>query len=105
MAPLSNVRRIAACVTIGLGLTLSARPVNGQQDGRKQKITSVRYVHVNPAGDANAAETNPNSLESAKRIVAIVLDDLNMSFSSMAYTRQALLKVIDTHIEPQTRSR
>jgi VWFA-related protein len=152
MAPLSNVRWIAACVTVGIGLTLSARPADCQpstvtseqsapsqrpllrigttlveidavvsdkqgrpltdlttddfelhQDGRKQKITSVRYVRVNPAGDATGADANPNSLEGAKRIVAIVLDDLNMSFSSMAYTRQALLKVIDTQIEPGDR--
>jgi VWFA-related protein len=157
-ASLSNVCRIAACVTIGAGLTLSARPAACQppapepqtstststsserpllrigttlveidavvtdkqgrhltgltpddfelhQDGRKQKITSVRYVHAYPpgTGGVQAANADPGSLEGAKRIVAIVLDDLNMSFESMAYTRKALLDVIDTQIEPGDR--
>jgi VWFA-related protein len=76
------------------------------QDGRKQKITSVRYVHASPAGQAaavSAANTDHDSLEGATRIVAIVLDDLNMSFTSMAYTRRALLELIDTQIEPGDR--
>ncbi len=51
----------------------------------------------------SAADADPTSPEGAKRIVAIVLDDLNMSFASMAYTRQALLKLIDTQIEPGDR--
>jgi VWFA-related protein len=140
MVTLSNARWIAACATLGAGLTLSAqtpappeRPLlrigttlveidavvtdkQGRQvtdltaddfelhqDGRKQKITSVRYVDASPASHVQAVNADPNSLEGAKRIVAIVLDDLNMSFEAMAHTRKALLTLIDTQIEPGDR--
>jgi VWFA-related protein len=67
------------------------------QDGRPQKISSVRYVSTDARGPASGGD------DDVRRTVAIVIDSLNMSFSSMAYTRQALLRFVDTQIEPGDR--
>jgi VWFA-related protein len=67
------------------------------QDGRAQKISSVRYVSTDARGPATGGD------DDVRRTVAIVIDSLNMSFTSMAYTRQALLRFVDTQIEPGDR--
>lgn len=67
------------------------------QDGRPQKITSVRYVSLDARGPASGGD------EDVRRTVAIVIDTLNMSFTSMAYTRHALLRFVGTQIEPGDR--
>jgi VWFA-related protein len=67
------------------------------QDGRPQKISSVRYVSTDARGPATGGD------DDVRRTVAIVIDSLNMSFSSMAHTRQALLRFVDTQIEPGDR--
>jgi VWFA-related protein len=67
------------------------------QDGRPQKISSVRYVSLDARGPASGGD------DDVRRTVAIVIDSLNMSFASMAYTRQALLRFVDTQIEPGDR--
>ena len=69
------------------------------QDGRPQKISSVRYVSTDARGPASGGD------DDVRRTVAIVIDSLNMSFTSMAYTRQALLRFVDTQIEPAIASR
>lgn len=66
------------------------------QDGRPQKISSVRYISTDAPGPARGDHD-------VRRTVAIVVDSLNMSFASMAYTRQALLRFVDTQIEPGDR--
>jgi VWFA-related protein len=67
------------------------------QDGRPQKISSVRYVSTDARGPASGGD------DDVRRTVAIVIDSFNMSFTSMAYTRQALLRFVDTQIEPGDR--
>jgi VWFA-related protein len=67
------------------------------QDGRPQKISSVRYVSLDARGPASGGD------EDIRRTVAIVIDTLNMSFASMNHTRQALLRFVDTQIEPGDR--
>jgi VWFA-related protein len=67
------------------------------QDGRPQKISSVRYVSTDARGPATGGD------DDVRRTVAIVIDSLNMSFTSMAYTRQALLRFVDTQLEPGDR--
>lgn len=67
------------------------------QDGRPQKVTSVRYVSTDARGPASGGD------DDIRRTVAIVVDSLNMSFASMVYTRQALLRLVDTQIEPGDR--
>jgi len=67
------------------------------QDGRPQKINSVRYISTDARGPATGGD------DDVRRTVAIVIDSLNMSFASMAYTRQALLRFVDTQIEPGDR--
>lgn len=67
------------------------------QDGRPQKISSVRYVSTDARGPASGRD------DDIRRTVAIVIDTLNMSFASMAYTREALLRFVDTQIQPGDR--
>lgn len=72
------------------------------QDGRRQKINSVRYIAVDgAAGAASPAAANaPARPEDARRTLAIVVDDLSMSFSNMAATRRALQEFVAREVGP-----
>jgi VWFA-related protein len=75
------------------------------QDGRRQKINSVRYVALGGAS-ASAPATSlaaPKAAarrEDARRTLAIVVDDLSMSFTNMAATRRALQTFVERDIAP-----
>ena len=83
-----------------------------QEDGRPQKITNFSYISTEnarsepkttpPRPDKFAPPAPPVALrpEQVKRTVAVIVDDLGMSFESMAYTRDALRKFVDQQIEP-----
>lgn len=79
------------------------------EDGRAQKITSFAYVSTSAAESKTTASASPtpNSKDDVvsvipkpplprdiKRTVAIVVDDLGMSFQSMAELRQYLRKFL-----------
>jgi VWFA-related protein len=81
------------------------------EDGRPQSITSFAYVSTNPStatNDAPAPAPNNNSApptipkpplpREVKRTVAIVVDDLGMSFQSMANLRTYLQKFINDNL-------
>lgn len=65
------------------------------QDGRRQNINSVRYVALDGAA-ANAASRPAE----ARRTLAIVVDDLSMSFTNMAATRRALQAFVERDVAP-----
>src|SRR5215831_15683389 len=83
-----------------------------QEDGRPQKITNFSYISTEnarsepkttpPRPDKFAPPAPPVALrpEQVKRTVAVIVDDLGMSFESMAYTRDALKKFVDQQVEP-----
>lgn len=82
------------------------------EDGRKQKITNFSYIVVespaaattaaNKTVDKNAPPLPPTRLrrEDIRRTIAIVVDDLGLSFESTAYVRRALKKFVDEQMQP-----
>lgn len=89
------------------------------EDGRRQQITNFTYVSINsaasPASSSNslaspASGSNPNSPtvlpvkpptpHEVRRTVAIVVDDLGLSFQSMANLRTYLRKFVTENLGP-----
>jgi VWFA-related protein len=86
------------------------------QDGKPQKIAGFNYVALtNPSSVApkpvaaikgkDAAPILPNTqskltLGNVKRTVAFVIDDLGLSFESVAFVRSALKKFIEQQMQP-----
>ena len=83
------------------------------EDGKTQKITNFSYVSVESAGSATVTkptrETNPNLIpvpprkvkpEEVHRTIALVVDDLGLSFESAHYMRRALKKFLDELMQP-----
>lgn len=78
------------------------------EDGRRQSITNFAYVSTNTSRTENAAPKNdsapvipkPPLPRDIKRTVAIVVDDLGMSFQSMANLRTYLRKFLSENLRP-----
>src|SRR5436190_3533454 len=82
------------------------------EDGHKQKINNFSYnLSVTAATEtqAKAPTTDKNApaaparivhREDIKRTIAIVVDDLGLSFQSIAFVRRALKKFIDEQMQP-----
>jgi VWFA-related protein len=83
------------------------------EDGRRQKITNFSYIELNPAStappspaasskDKNAPPVPPVRLrpEQVRRTIALVVDDLRISFESANMSRQALRKFVDDQMQP-----
>lgn len=74
-------------------------------DHKLQSITNFTYVRLDdPNINSPAASGRAGSYivrpEDVHRSMVIVVDDLGLSFPSMAYTRQALHKFIDREMQP-----
>ena len=73
------------------------------QDGRAQPVTAVAYVRSDEqfVDDTGAPLTGPpRSPRDARRVIAIVVDDLRMSFGSVYQTRRSLSRIIDELLLP-----
>lgn len=83
------------------------------EDGRRQKITNFSYVELTPANtslpssaasprDRNAPPVPPVRLrpEQVRRTIALVVDDLGISFESAKMSREALRKFVDQQMQP-----
>lgn len=85
------------------------------EDGKPQTITNFSYItsalSAPPNQPAAASPKSNDKLappvppmrprpEQVRRTMAIVVDDLGLSFESAAYVRQALKKFVDTQIQP-----
>ncbi len=84
------------------------------EDGRTQKITNFSYVSLQPTAATSSATTPappsgknaplapPVRLrpEQVRRTIALVVDDLGLSFESTAGVRRALKKFIDEQMQP-----
>lgn len=88
------------------------------EDGRPQKITHFSYIKTDNATVAQPVAVKPNKPaapadkyapppppvhlrpEQVRRTIAIVVDDLGLSFESTAYVRQALKKFVDQQVQP-----
>jgi VWFA-related protein len=83
------------------------------ENGELQKITNFTFVSkmaggatvagVGDAGSANAPTSNGNvplKRSEVRRTIALVVDDLNLSFAGIYYTRKALEKFVDEQMQP-----
>ena len=83
------------------------------EDDKPQKITNLSYVTLDSVGvakpaepakpfDKNAVLTPPVRLrpDQVHRTMALVVDDLGLSFESAHYVRQALKKFLDQQMQP-----
>jgi VWFA-related protein len=110
----TNLVQVDAVVTDNHGkLVTDLKPEEVQifEDGRKQKITNFTFnlsetARTQPATkpthtDQNAPASPPTTLrrEDIKRTIAIVIDDLGLSFSSMVFVRRALKKFVDEQMQ------
>ncbi|MBL8219812.1 MAG: VWA domain-containing protein [Bryobacterales bacterium] len=107
-----NLVQVDAVVTDARGrhvTDLEAKDFELLQDGKAQQISSFQFVRTTaPAvsapkpADPNAPPAPPVLLRAnqIQRTVAVVVDDLNMSWESMAYAQQALKKFVEEKIQP-----
>jgi VWFA-related protein len=80
------------------------------EDGRKQQITNFSFVSTGggAADSAPVPKTDRNAPalplrlkpEQVRRTIALVVDDLGMSFESIVYVRSALRQFVDQQMQP-----
>jgi VWFA-related protein len=111
--PQDVVRVSTNLVQVDVVVTKDGKPVTGlkledfeiREDGRPQQITNFAFISLNPSSQKTTPNTTsglpassaplPNEV---KRTVAIVVDDLGMSFESMANLRQYLRKFVSENL-------
>ncbi len=106
----TNLVQVDAVVTDKNGkLITDLRPEEVQifEDGHQQKITNFSFIHVEsstpPTSPADKTTPQlPGKLrpEDVRRTIALVVDDLGLSFQSTYYTRRALKKFVDEQMQP-----
>jgi VWFA-related protein len=112
----TNLVQVDAVVTDKNGKVvtdLKSEEIKILEDGRPQKITNFSYnVTETPAAplrreksaavDKNAPPAPPTrlKLEDIRRTIALVVDDLGLSFESTYYVRRALKKFVDEQMQP-----
>ncbi|MCI0488839.1 MAG: VWA domain-containing protein [Blastocatellia bacterium] len=107
--------QVDAVVTDKKGLQITdLRPEDFEifEDGRPQKITNFSYVTTEPPSapaaetiapsGRNAAPVPPVRLrpDQVRRTIALVVDDLSLSFESAYYTQEALKKFVNEQMQP-----
>ena len=85
------------------------------EDGKEQTITNFSYISLQPEtpkpvkAEAKAAPSKigappvPTAMikpEEVRRTLALIADDLGLSFESMVFTRNALHKFVDQQMQP-----
>lgn len=84
------------------------------ENGQKQTLTTANFMRksiggatVGAANSVTSSQTNnaggrvtPVTPASVRRTIAVVVDDLNMSFGSVYYARKALHRFVDQQMEP-----
>lgn len=111
----TNLVQVDAVITDNHGkLVTDLKPEEVQifEDGRKQKITNFSLTlgetgptkpPAKPATVDKSAPPAPTAKlrrEDIKRTIAIVVDDLGLSFESTAFVRRALKKFVDEQMQP-----
>lgn len=111
----TNLVQVDAVVTDKNGkivTDLKSDEVQISEDGRQQKITNFSYVSTEgspaaaPPIRASNADKNAPPVPSARlrpeeirRTIALVVDDLGLSFESTYYVRRALKKFVDEQMQ------
>jgi VWFA-related protein len=113
----TNLVQVDAVVTDKSGkLVTDLRPeeVEILEDGRPQKITNFSFVSIESGSSQPVAVTPATPVdktappippvrlkpEQVRRTVALVVDDLGLSFESTHFVRQALKKFVDRQVQP-----
>ena len=110
----TNLVQIDAVVTDDKGkpvTNLRAEDFEILEDGKPQEITNFSYIKLRQASSGQNAPTSPlidpppdrRNLQPGqpRRIIAFVVDDLNIDFASTVYTRDALRKFVTEVAEPE----
>jgi len=112
-----NLVQVDAVVTDSKGkqvTNLTANDLRIFQDGKSQKITHFSYISTaaptpapiapKPAVPAVRGTPAPPAMrlrpDQVRRTIALVVDDLGLSFESMAQVRGALKKFVDQQMQP-----
>src|SRR6185369_11166809 len=108
----TNLVQVDAVVTDSndkLVTDLKPEEIEIYEDNRSQKITNFSYVRNEPgsrtqaqsATDRNARLTPPVRLlpQDVRRTIALVVDDLGLSFQSISQVRSGLKKFVDSQMQ------
>ena len=88
---------------------LKAEDIEVFQDGKPQTISNFAYISTEPAADAgNEGPANKSTSplpvsakrNNVRRIIALVVDDLGMSFETVAPARNALRNFVEQQMRP-----
>lgn len=115
----TTVVQVDAVVTDSKGhyiTDLTADDFTVYDDGKPQKITNFSYVQVGPHAPVGAKPAGKPSGKSApalaptpaaplrradvRRTIVLMVDDLGLSFESMAFVRAALRKFVEQQMQP-----
>jgi VWFA-related protein len=115
----ANLVQVDAVVTNGKGeIVTDLRPeeIEIREDGRPQKITNFSFISVEPSAarpnvgnpapvDKNVPPVPPVPTarlrpEQVRRTIALVVDDLGISFDSIGFVQRALRKFVDQQMQP-----
>ena len=112
----TNLVQVDAVVTDGQGkhvTDLRPEELEMLEDGKPQKISDFSYVRISRPPEPTAAATKPNTAtpvpgppsrplrrEQVQRTLALIVDDLTMSFDSVRFTKEALKKFLDEQLQP-----
>lgn len=113
----TNLVQIDAVVTDRDGRQVTdLRPEDFEilENGRPQTITNFSYVALTPGAQPTASPTRRNDAdrnappvpparlrpEQVRRTIALVVDDLGLSFASLFFTKEAIKRFIDEQVQP-----
>ena len=111
----TNLVQIDAVVTDKKGkhiTDLRAEEIEMFEDGKPQAVTSFGYVNFSRPGDAPKPEPGKQTggagpvpgkelrREQVQRTIALIVDDLRMSFDSVHYMKDTLKKFLDEQMQP-----
>jgi VWFA-related protein len=110
----TNLVQVDAVITDKSGrhvTDLRSDEIQIEEDGRQQKITEFSYIPLEsrtaPAENAKPFDKNappvpvlPLRPDQVRRTIALVVDDLGLSFESAHFVRQALKKFLDQQMQP-----
>src|SRR5438874_539998 len=112
----TNLVQLDAVITDNKGkIVTDLKPQEIQifEDGHQQKVTHFTFI-TTAAPEISAPEVKPKAIdknapppppmrlkpEDIRRTIAIVVDDLGLSFESTYYVRRALKKFVDEQMQP-----
>lgn len=111
----STLVQVDAVVTDSKGhqvVNLTPADFEVYADGKRQDITRFSYVVVSPTEGVTAPPGNLTGLsfapppalsvrrEDIRRTIILMVDDLNLSFESLAWVRSSLLTFVDRQMQP-----